>query len=272
VARSVNHRALDLNVRVREPEAPLEPVLRRVFSRALDRGKVDVALRLRPATTRRREIAVDEGLLEAVVRRVQGLAGRHPIQPTLTARDLFAIPQLFTFDDGGGQFTGEEIAAVERLGLLAATALIAMRESEGGEIARDLGSRVEFLRLRVRALTARREEIARAVAETLRERLRLLFPEVTFDPGRLEQEAALIAERSDVAEELQRLEAHVEQFGSLLKNTAGAIGKKLDFLAQEILRELNTLGAKARDLRLTREVLDMKSETEKIREQVQNLE
>ena len=90
--------------------------------------------------------------------------------------------------------------------------------------------------------------------------------------GRLEQEAALAADRSDIAEELQRLEGHLEQFGHLLDSTNGPVGKRLDFLSQEILRELNTLGSKARDLELTRDVLEMKSETEKVREQVQNVE
>jgi uncharacterized protein (TIGR00255 family) len=96
--------------------------------------------------------------------------------------------------------------------------------------------------------------------------------EVGLDPGRLEQEAALAADRSDVAEELQRLEGHLEQFGTLLVSSREPVGKKLDFLAQEILRELNTLGSKGRDLQMIREVLEMKSEIEKVREQVQNLE
>ena len=104
------------------------------------------------------------------------------------------------------------------------------------------------------------------------ERLRPLLSEPGLDPGRLEQEAALAADRSDVAEELQRLEGHLQQFASLLSSSDEPVGKKLDFLAQEILRELNTLGSKGRDLQMIREVLEMKSETEKIREQVQNLE
>jgi uncharacterized protein (TIGR00255 family) len=108
--------------------------------------------------------------------------------------------------------------------------------------------------------------------ENLRERLRPLLAEPGLDPGRLEQEAALAADRSDVAEELQRLEGHLEQFAKLLSTSSEPVGKKLDFLAQEILRELNTLGSKGRDLQMIREVLDMKSEIEKIREQVQNLE
>ena len=102
--------------------------------------------------------------------------------------------------------------------------------------------------------------------------MRALFADVPIDPGRLEQEAALIADRADVAEELQRLSGHLDQFDGILAGGKGSVGKTLDFLTQEILRELNTLGSKSRDLLSTREILDMKAETEKIREQVQNIE
>jgi uncharacterized protein (TIGR00255 family) len=124
----------------------------------------------------------------------------------------------------------------------------------------------------LKQLSERRGEIVGRVLETLKERLRVLLSEPGLDPGRLEQEAALAADRSDVAEEIQRLEGHLQQFGSLLATSHEPVGKKLDFLAQEILRELNTLGSKGRDLQIIREVLEMKSEIEKIREQVQNLE
>ncbi len=127
--------------------------------------------------------------------------------------------------------------------------------------------------MRRRAPSAgRREEILHRNVESLRERLRTLMAEPGIDPGRLEQEAALAADRADVTEELQRLEGHLEQFAGLLASAREPVGKKLDFLAQEVLRELNTLGSKGRDLQMIREVLDMKSEIEKVREQVQNLE
>jgi uncharacterized protein (TIGR00255 family) len=147
-----------------------------------------------------------------------------------------------------------------------------MRAAEGSAIASDLRGRLAVLRQKTETLAGRREEIARRLAETLRERVRALFPDVAVDPARLEQEAALAADRADVAEELQRLGGHLDQFEGILRSADGSVGKKLDFLTQEILRELNTLGSKSRDLASTREVLDMKAEIEKIREQVQNVE
>jgi uncharacterized protein (TIGR00255 family) len=272
VVRSVNHRFLDLTIKVRDAETELEPVLRRVFSRRLSRGKVDVLLRIKRTGSREREITIDEGLLEAVLARLAALAARYPVATKLEARDLLAIPQVFSVENGSESFTAEEVAAVEGLAEESATALVAMREAEGRLIASDLAQRIAWMEEKAGELAARRDEITRTIHATLSERLRSLFPDAPFDPGRLEQEAAIAAERSDIAEELQRLQGHLQQFAGLLVSAEGPVGKRLDFLSQEILRELNTLGSKARDLRLTREVLEMKSEVEKVREQIQNVE
>jgi uncharacterized protein (TIGR00255 family) len=272
VVRSVNHRFLDLTIKVRDTETELEPVLRRVFSRRLSRGKVDVVLRIKRTASREREVTIDEGLLETVLARLSALAARYPVAARLEVRDLFAIPQIFSVENGSESFTPEEIAAVEGLAEESAAALVAMREAEGRLIASDLAQRISWMEEKAGELAARREEITRTIHAALSERLQSLFSSVPLDPGRLEQEAAISAERSDIAEELQRLQGHLQQFAGLLVSAEGPVGKRLDFLSQEILRELNTLGSKARDLRLTREVLEMKSEVEKVREQIQNVE
>jgi len=271
VVRSVNSRHLDLTVKTRESDLALEPALRRVFGRHVHRGKVEVALRLK-RTAGAQDVAVDEALLEGLLSRLQGLSGRYPIDPALSVRDLLAVPQLLTFENGGEEFSAEETAALEALAEEAARSLVAMRETEGAGIAAEIAPRIAALREKAAGLEARREEIGRNLAATLRERVRILLPEVTLDPGRLEQEAALAADRSDVAEELQRLRGHLDQFDALLAAAPEAVGKTLDFLSQEILRELNTLASKSRDLLSTREILEMKAQTEKIREQVQNVE
>jgi uncharacterized protein (TIGR00255 family) len=272
VARSVNHRFLDVNVKLREQEIDLEPVLRRAFSRHIARGKVEVSLRLRRATPAPTVISIDEGLLEALLSRFAALSERYPVSGRLEARDLLTIPQIFSVESTVDGFTEADVAALEEIAEQAARALVGMREAEGALVAADLAERILFLEKRLQQLSERRGEIVRRALDTLRERLRVLLSEPGLDPGRLEQEAALAADRSDVAEELQRLEGHLQQFGSLLASAHEPVGKKLDFLAQEILRELNTLGSKGRDLQIIREVLEMKSEIEKIREQVQNLE
>jgi uncharacterized protein (TIGR00255 family) len=271
-ARSVNARFLDLTIKTRESEAALEPVVRRAFARRMHRGKVEVSVRLKRTAPSEAEITVDEALLEALLSKIADLSRRYPIEGRLSVRDLMTIPQAVVVEASSESFTEEEIAAIESLADAAAAALADMRAAEGAAIASDLTGRLGVLRQKTETLAGRREEIARRLAETLRERVRALFPDVAVDPARLEQEAALAADRSDVAEELQRLGGHLDQFEGILRSADGSVGKKLDFLTQEILRELNTLGSKSRDLASTREVLDMKAEIEKIREQVQNVE
>jgi uncharacterized protein (TIGR00255 family) len=271
-ARSVNHRSLDLTVRVRESDAAFEPVIRTVFARRLSRGKVEVTLRLKRTNPEGCEVVLNEALLEAVLARFAALAARLPAAPRLEARDLITIPQIFSVENGASEFSPAEVAAVEDLTDRAASALVAMRETEGRTLAAELEARIRRLRSQLGRLSDRRVEITRGIHATLRERIQALFPDVSLDEGRLEQEAALAADRSDIAEELQRLEAHLEQLGQLVGSATEPVGKKLDFLSQEILRELNTLGSKARDLQLIREVLDMKSDLEAIREQIPNIE
>jgi uncharacterized protein (TIGR00255 family) len=272
VARSVNGRFLDLTVKTKESEIALEPHVRRVFGRELHRGKVDVAVRLRRTTPAAADVRVDEGLLQALLERLTALSRKYPIESRLTAHDVLVAPQVVTIESSEDAFGPEEVAAVEGLAREAAAALVAMREAEGAAIVEDLLPRIDFLRGKAAVLEGRRADIARQLAATIQERVRLLFADVSLDPGRLEQEAALAADRADVAEELQRLRGHLDQFAGLLAKPPDGVGKRLDFLAQEILRELNTLGSKSRDLASTREVLEMKAETEKIREQVQNVE
>jgi uncharacterized protein (TIGR00255 family) len=271
-ARSVNHRFLELSVRARDTEAPLEAAVRRVFTRRLSRGKVEVSLRWTRTEASSPAVAVDERLLESLLERLSELSRRYPIRGELEARDLLAVPQLISIDPPTDGFAAEDVEAVEKLAEEAASAVVAMREEEGRQIAAELSQRVAVLERKLEPLAARRDEIVRSIAATLRERMSSLFSGLPIDSGRLEQEAALAAERSDVSEEIARLTGHLKQFRELLDGEKGPVGKKLDFLSQEILREINTLGAKARDLTLAREVLEMKAETEKIREQVQNVE
>jgi uncharacterized protein (TIGR00255 family) len=270
--KSVNHRSLDLTVKVRESDTLLEPVIRRVFAGRLARGKVDVALQIRRLSAAGRDVIVDEPLLEAFLARLSALSQRYPIVSKVEPRDLLAIPQLFAFENGAEEPGEAELSGIERVAGEAADALIAMREAEGARVAADLSARIASLQERLSSLAARRDEIVARLRDGVRERLRALAADFPMDPGRLEQEAALAADRSDISEELHRLEGHLEQFGSLVATADEPVGKKLEFLCQEILRELNTVASKARDLPLVREVVDMKSELEKVREQVANVE
>lgn len=271
-ARSVNHRSLDLTVKLRDSDAALEPLVRRAFAGRVSRGKVEISVRLRrEPSVSSTEVQVDATLLGAAVAALQDAAAKLGIEGRLEARDLLAIPGAFSFGGESSDLGPDEAAAVEAVAGESADALRAMREAEGRKIAEDLAARLDFLEARREVLASRRDEIVSRLLSNLRDRLKALAVDIPLDSGRLEQEAAIAADKADVAEELQRLGGHLLQFRELLGAT-DPVGKKLEFLTQEILRELNTLGSKAKDLQLVRDVLDMKSETEKIREQVQNVE
>lgn len=270
--RTVNHRFLDLNIRLREDLAELEPLIRRAVSERVARGKTDVSVRLKRLQEPSHEIRINEGLLEALLGRFTQLSGRFPIGGRLEVRDLLTVPEVVRVESASESFEPQDAASVAAVTAAAVSGLVAMREAEGRLLAADLLERLAFLRERLARIALSRREILERLHATLKERLALLFTDVPFDAGRLEQEAALLADRSDISEEVTRLDAHLGQFAGLLESAAEPVGKKLDFLTQEIQREINTLGSKCRDLAVAREVIDMKTETEKIREQVQNLE
>ena len=270
--RTVNHRFLDLNVRLREELADLEPAIRRAVSRRIFRGKADVAVRLRRLQEPAHEITINEGLLEGLLSRFGALSAKFPIGGRLEVRDLLTVPQVVHVESPAESLETDDVEKIAAIAGHAAAEVTQMREAEGALLAADLQERLAFLRERLSRIAAARQDIVERLHASLRDRLAVLFGETPLDSGRLEQEAVLLAERSDVTEEVTRLEAHLGQFRELLDRAADPVGKKLDFLTQEIQREINTIGAKCRDLSITREVIDFKSETEKVREQVQNLE
>ncbi|MGH9443093.1 MAG: YicC/YloC family endoribonuclease [Thermoanaerobaculia bacterium] len=272
VVRSVNHRFFDLNLRVREEHAELEPVVRRVIASRVARGKIDVTLRLQRARDSRHEITINESLLQALLERFADLSGRYPIGGRIEVRDLLTVPQVVRVEGSPENLDPEEAEKIAAVVSRAIDELVTMRVSEGGLLAADLRERLEFLRQRLARISASRNDVLRRLHDSLKERLSLLFAEIPLESGRLEQEAVLLVDRSDISEEVTRLESHLGQFEALLGAGADPVGKKLDFLAQELQREINTIGSKCRDLLIMREVIDMKTETEKIREQVQNLE
>ncbi len=271
--RSVNHRFLDVTVKLRDELAEWEAPVRRAVASRLTRGKVDVAVRARCGGEASRAARVDEALLADVVARIRGAAERLNLAGELSARDLLLLPGAVQVEaaaeplDAGA---GEALLAVVADAL---DRLCEMREREGEELAADLARRAETLAAAVSRIGSRRAEIVAAIAQSIRTRIAALLADLPLDPARVAQEAALLADRSDIAEELTRLSAHLSQFRGLVAGEAdGGVGRRLDFLVQEIAREINTLGVKARDLPIVREVLEMKTEAEKIREQVQNIE
>ncbi len=268
---SVNHRFLDVVVRLPERLRGREPELRQLVAARLARGRVEVEVAIEPEGDRAVSLALDEAAVEALHQALGTLREKGWIAGELAAGDLLRLPSLLRFGSGDEGW-GEGAERLLRDTDTAATdALIAAREAEGERLREALEQRLEAFRALAQRLATRREALRQELLAGLRRRLATLAAEIPVAEERLAQEAALLVERSDVSEELDRLRAHLERFGELLAVT-GPVGKQLDFLCQELQREVGTIGAKSRDLATTQDVLAAKLLCEQLREQIQNLE
>jgi uncharacterized protein (TIGR00255 family) len=277
--RSVNHRFLDLHLRMPDGFEVFESRIRQTIRNRLRRGHVDVNIYYEQGGTG--AVEVNHDLVESYMKAVEKLRKEFRVktEPDLVA--LFRLPGVVAAPGAAGDLQSEEMQ--EKLGEQvdacleqALNKLDAMRRIEGESLTaemRGILGRIAAMTAEVEALA---ERVRPAIARRLEERLGELLKGVQIDPIRLAQEAALLAERSDVSEELARLHSHVEQFGKLLAG-AGEAGKKLDFLLQEMQREANTLlsktpGVESEGLAITGLALEVKSDIEKLREQAQNVE
>jgi uncharacterized protein (TIGR00255 family) len=277
--RSVNHRFLDVHLRIPEGLESLEPEIRRVLRERLHRGHVDVTLRVDPIGASAVEVKRD--LAEAYLRAADELRKQFGLK---TEPDLIALMRLpGVVAAPGAPADGLSDEALEKLRALVAecfqlavTRLEEMQLIEGKTLADAMRIHLAHVENNAKQIAVLAEKMRPAFAKRLETRIRELLGDGTVDPSRLAQEAAILAERSDVAEELARLASHISQFAKLL-DSAGEAGKKLDFLLQEMQREANTLlsktpGVEAEGLQVTSLALEIKSEIEKLREQVQNIE
>ncbi|MDE2849912.1 MAG: YicC family protein [Acidobacteriota bacterium] len=270
-ARSVNHRNLDVALRVRGPFRILEPELRAAVAAEVRRGRVEIGIEIDSAWAAAgldETDAAAERLLETVRRwRRRGI-----VSTELSAGELLSVARAVRSESRAGAAGQQERALVLETCRLAIASLVLERQREGQLLADSLMGHLASLRACVGVLAARRSEVVGEAAGELERRIGELLEVVEpLDPGRLVQEVALLVERSDTSEELERLAGHLEGFEAAMKE-GGAVGRRLVFLSQEILRELNTVGSKCRDLGMQRGVVEGKVLCEQLREQAQNVE
>jgi uncharacterized protein (TIGR00255 family) len=235
------------------------------------RGRVDVTVARVPVPAGRRYgVAVRTELARAYVAAARTLGRTLGLAPALSVEELLRLPDLFEVIEQPPD-PRAELPALRRALAAALRAFDRERRREGARLARDMRRRAGRLAGVGRSIRNRRPRALEASRRQLEERLARLVAGRELDPARLAQEIAILAERGDVSEELVRLDSHLAALRTAL-GTAGPVGKRIDFLLQEIQRELNTTGAKAGDLTIGRLVLDAKGEVEKLREQVQNVE
>lgn len=271
-ARSVNHRFLKTSWRAQGPLPDLNLEVEERVRARLARGHVTLSLRFSPSQTLRPGVQLDAAAFAATAAELTRLAKAAGLA-TVTAADVLQVPGVSTSssraEPESDGLAAAALAAVD--GALAA--LEAARAREGQALARELLTLLQSVERASAELAARAAEVPKAWQQRLRTRLEELLKGTgaTLDPQALAREVAAMAERSDVREELTRLAAHVEHARELLAK-GGGVGRPLDFLVQELSREANTVGSKANDLALTRTVIALKADVERLREQVQNLE
>jgi len=267
--RALNHRFLD--VRVRLPEELLEHsfFIEQLARESLARGRFDIGVRLEGAALPPPQFSVERA--RALYRGLCQLRDELAPGTDLPITALTGMPDLVTTPTSADSESAR--GALKAAFELALGRLDEMRVQEGSALSRELHTRLDSARRLRGTISARGGEMLDGYRTRLRERLDRLLSEsgVQLDPGRLEAEVVILADRSDVTEELVRLDSHFDQFAHVLA-AEGPVGRRLDFLLQEIGRESNTIGAKSQDAKISHLVVEMKAELERIREQVQNVE
>lgn len=268
--RTVNHRYLDVRVRMPAGLLALEDGVRRLVSERLHRGRVECTVVLDEGDSREQTIRVDEALLEGAVSALERVRGALQSEEPLRVADVVGIPQLWHVHS----IPVDEQAVQDAVQTAVASALdnvVRMRGEEGKALVADTIPRIERVEAFTQDLARQAPLIVAEAQRRLVDRVQQLLSEQPIDPDRLAQEAALLADRADVSEELARIDSHLRQMRSQIES-GGPIGRTLDFLLQELNREWNTIGSKTHDAEAAHTIVQARAELEKMREQVQNMQ
>jgi uncharacterized protein (TIGR00255 family) len=270
VVRGVNHRFLDVALKLRDEYAAAEPAIRRAVAKVAQRGHIDVLIRTTRPAGAAATARIDMEAAEKYAREWRKDSSNRGLPAELSPRDLLSLPGVVRQEETApGEGTFEEIFA--SLVDEALRDFDAARSREGAALSLTFKEILQRIDAGVALLDAARSGISERIAASLRERIQKLAAGIPLDEGRLAQEVAQLADRADITEEIDRLKTHLAEARRLLASD-GPVGRRLDHLAQELHREVNTSGSKVREAGATKLVLDLKSELEAFKEQVQNVE
>jgi len=272
--RAVNHRFLDLQLRVPAAYADLESRIRSAVQQQLARGRVELVVSVQSRHAAAPAVQLDEVLIGAVAAAMERLRASGLVAGSLTPGDVLRVPQVLTVGNGGGQAEAPDAAVAGAIDTALARALgelTEMRRHEGTMLATDLEARRATLGLLIGELEQAAEDGRGALEHRLIERVKELSLHVPVDQAAVAQEIVRAAQRSDISEELARFRGHLAHWVTLVQ-APEPCGRKLDFLLQEMNREVNTLGAKADGMGVSGHIIAAKAELERMKEQVQNVE
>jgi uncharacterized protein (TIGR00255 family) len=267
---SVNRKQSDIVVNLPRDLTELEPRIRQTINERISRGRMNVLITLQESANGARQLALDTGLARSYHEAMLTLQKELSAPGEITIGTILQAPGVMRSPEHS--ISAAEAWPVLEQALAAALAeLVKMREREGKHLAKDLIHRLKVLRQEIKEVRALYPDVVKKYRTALLERIEKAGLDLPIDDERLLKEIAFFADRSDVSEELTRLESHLAQFAHHLRKNE-PVGRTLEFITQEIFRELNTLGAKSNDAAISQHVVACKSELEKIREQIQNLE
>jgi uncharacterized protein (TIGR00255 family) len=268
--KSVNHRYYEFTSRITRGYGFLEEKIKSYLQTRICRGKVDVYVEVQQIDEVCAEVAINHSLAQGYVNALRELAQRYDVRDDLSASLLARYPDILTVHKA--QESEDKIWETIRPVLREATdRFVAMREAEGARLTSDIESRMKTILTNVGKIEERSPRTVEEYKNRLVARINELIGQVQIDPQRILTEAAIFADRIAVAEETVRLRSHIAEMAEMMESNGG-IGRKLDFIVQELNREANTIGSKAQDAEIAHLVIEMKGEIEKIREQVQNIE
>lgn len=268
--KSVNHRYFEFTSRLPKGYMFLDEKLKSFCQQKISRGKVEAAVIIEDNSENAAVVEVNAAYADAYIAAISDMSRRYHIKNDVKMSSLVSNPELFTVKK---QSLPEETvtAAVLKAAEEAMESFISMREAEGERLKKDVKTRTDYILEKVVFVEERSPETVKAYREKLEQKIKELIGDTQVDEQRLLTETAIFADKVAVAEETVRLRSHIKQFCSLLDSDE-PIGRKLDFIVQEMNREANTIGSKAQDIEIAHTVVDIKSEIEKIREQIQNIE
>ncbi len=268
--RTYNNRYLDATVRLPQVCLPLEADIKATIGKAISRGRVEVRVQLNDAKKVSSDFSVDTELAKSYLAAAETLKSELAVKGEVQVVDLLRVNGLISPEEKDVDLDIIKEVISKTLSECLDN-LIAMRETEGRTLAADMAGRIKAIRSFLGEIETAAKELPAIYQERLKGRIeRLVGDEVTPDPDRLAQEVALLADRSDISEEVVRAHSHLDQFELLMEEDAS--GRKLNFLLQEMHREFNTMGSKIGHAELSHIIVAVKAELEKIREQVQNVE
>lgn len=268
--KSVNHKYSDIAIKLPRAISYLEDIIKKEISRNIARGKIDIIINYENYSQQGKKVIINHELVKEYIEELQKIATENNLNTNIPVTEITKFPDILTLKtiQNDEDIIQEEI--IETLNI-AISNLVEMRLNEGEKIKEDLERRIEEVKKKVQKISKYNTGLIEEYIVKLNDKIKDMLKSDSIDEARILTEVVIYADKCSIEEELTRLNSHITQFNELI-NTNGPIGKKLDFLIQEMNRETNTIGSKSVKLEITNLVIDIKTQLEDIREQIQNIE